>query len=175
MADRRTAQVQLDYWGVTGGNVLTTDGSPVLTTPRKIRLWFISLLFAVGLFSLPFIAGMPSFEAIGLIFITTLGFALPVACLYLPIVIGLSDAEKPRIWIIPCGGILIGPALMALWCFVLLLRGDDPQTVWHGDPLLGIGGLAGMVFAAIVGSFTTLFYVIALKVIHQRHRKSANH
>jgi hypothetical protein len=140
------------------------------------------LLLAVGLFTLLFClrpetgspAG-PSLETLTGVFVVTSLYALPVACLYLPIVIGLKDAEERRIWIILYSGALVGPVSMALWCLVLQWRGENSHTVWYGDPLLGIGGLAMMVFAAIVGSFTALFYVVALKVIHRRFRKPVIH
>jgi hypothetical protein len=148
-----------------------------MSAPRRVGLWFIALLLAFAVFSLLFCL-LPSVGRLSLgtltgVFVASLLYALPVACLYLPIVIGLKDAEEHRIWIILCGGMLIGPVLIALWCFVLQWRGEDSYTVLHGDPLLGIGGLAVMVFSAIVGSFTALVYAIALRVIHRRFRKLA--
>jgi hypothetical protein len=157
-----------------GRSVLTNSGPVLISVPRRVGLWFIALLLAVGLFTLLFCLRQDVGSPAG-IFVATLLFALPVACLYLPIVIGLKDAEERRIWIILCSGTLIGPVSMALWGLVLQLRGEDSHTVWYGDPLLGIGGLASMVFAAIVGSFTVLFYVSALKVIHRRFRKPIVH
>jgi len=146
-----------------------------ISVPRRVGLWFMALLLAVGLFSLLFCL-MPnvaahSIETLSGVSVATLMLAFPVACLCLPLVIGLKDAEEHRIWIILFSGILIGPVSMALWSFFLQWRGEDSHTVWHGDPLLGIGGLAGMAFATIVGSLTALFYVIALRVIHRRFRK----
>jgi hypothetical protein len=155
--------------------VLPANGFLFMSVPRRVGLWFIALLLAIGLFTILFClmpnVAPPSVETLSVVFVTTLTFALPVGCLCLPIVIGLKDAEERRIWIILCSGILIGPLSMALWGVVLQLRGEDAHTVWHGDPLLGIGGIAGIVFAAIVGSFTALFYVIALRVIHRRFSK----
>ena len=49
-------------------------------------------------------------------------------------------------------GILLGPAALALWGLILQLRGDDPNTIWQGDPLIGMGGISAIVFALIVGS-----------------------
>jgi hypothetical protein len=162
--------------------VLTVGGPVLMSVPRRVGLWFIAVLLAVCLFSLLFClrpdVGSPAgpfLEALSGVFVASLIFALPVACLYLPIVIGLKDAEEHRIWIILCSGIMIGPVSIALWCLFLEWRGDDFHTVWYGDPLLGIGGFAVMVFAAIVGSFTALFYVIALKVIHRRFKKPVVH
>jgi hypothetical protein len=161
--------------------VLTTSGPTLISVPRRVGLWFIASLLAAGLFSLLFFL-LPSvgslaghLELIAGVFRATLIFALPVACLYLPIVVCLKDAEERRIWIILCSGILIGPVSMALWGLLLQWRGDDSHTVWYGDPLLGVGGFAGMVFAAVVGSLTALFYVIVLKVIHRLSRKSVVH
>jgi hypothetical protein len=162
--------------------VLTTSGPVSISVSRRVGLWFIALLLAVGLFTLLFClrpgvgspAG-PSLDTLSGVFLVTILYALPVACLYLPIVIGIKDAEEHRIWIILCSGILIGPVSMALWSLSLQWRGEDLHTVWNGDPLLRIGGLDRMVFATIVGSCTTLFYVITLKVIHRRFRKLVVH
>jgi drug/metabolite transporter (DMT)-like permease len=150
-----------------------------MSVSRRIGLWFISLLLAVGLFSLLWFlmpsVGSVSLETLSGVFLVTLLFALPVACLFLPIVIGLKDAEERRIWMILGSGILIGPLSMALWGLLLQWRGEDSHTVWYGDPLLGVGGFASMFFAAVVGSLTTLLYVIVLRVIHRRFRKSVVH
>ena len=76
--------------------------------------------------------------------------------------------------IILLGGILIGPASMALWGLILQLRGGDTQTIWHGDPLTGVGGIVVMLFALIVGSLTSFFYIFALKVTHRGWSGSRN-
>ena len=159
--------------------MLTTSSSVFMSASRRIGLWFIALLLAVGLFSLLWFlmpsVGSVSLETLSGVFLVTLLYALPVACLFLPIVIGLKDAEERRIWMILSSGILIGPLSMALWGLLLQWRGEDSHTVWYGDPLLGVGGFASMFFAGVVGSFTTLFYVIVLRVIHRRFRKSVVH
>ena len=149
------------------------------STKRRIGLWFGSLLVAVTLFSLFFCLffGSSGFLRIGpafLVFRVAMTFAFPVWCLYLPIVIALKDPEGRRIWTILVIGILIGPASLALWGLILLLRGGDPHMIWNGDPLLGtLGGIAaGMVFALIVGFLTTSSYVIALKVLYRRSTAS---
>jgi hypothetical protein len=125
----------------------------------RIGLWFGCLLFSVTLFSLGWGAA-----AYG-VFRLTMIFALPVACLYLPFVIALKDAEGRRIWTILLSGILIGPAVPGLLgLFVQLrgqLRGEDVQKVWQGEFGLGLG--SGMIYASIVGFLTTVCYVIALK------------
>jgi hypothetical protein len=140
---------------------------------RRICLWFGSLLVSVTLFTLLlnlFFSRSGAFSAAMafLIFRVTMTFALPVWCLYLPWVIALKDTEERRIRTILFSGTLIGPVSMAIWDLLLQLRGGDPQTIWHGDPLIGIGGFATIIFAFIVGFLTTSLYVIALKVLHRQ-------
>jgi cellobiose-specific phosphotransferase system component IIC len=135
------------------------------------------LLLSVALFSLLFNlvfnrAAFPGdvFNRSGaffLVFRITMKFALPVWCLCLPFVIALKDAEEGRMRTILVSGILIGPAALGLWCFMLQLRGGDTTKIWLGDPLIGIGGFSGMIFALIVGFLTTSFYVMALKVLYR--------
>jgi hypothetical protein len=60
---------------------------------------------------------------------------------------------------------------MALWGLVLEWTGGDTHTIWHGDPLTGVGGLVAMLFAFIVGSLTTFFYVFGLKATHRRRTR----
>ena len=100
----------------------------------------------------------------------TVIFALPVWCLYLPVVIAVKDAEGQRIWAILFSGTLIGPLAMFLWSLILLLRGFNQKAVWLSDPLLGSlgGGIASMIFALIVGFLTTSFYVVGLKILYRR-------
>ena len=143
--------------------MLISGASNLTNVLRRIGLWFGSLLLSITLFSVLF-----SRASVSLIFPVTMMFALPVWCLYLPFVIALKNAEERRIWIILFSGILIGPASLALWCFILQLEGGDPHRIWQGDPLFGIGGIAGMISAMIVGFLTTSIYVIALKVLHRR-------
>lgn len=109
-----------------------------------------------------------SVGSVFLIFRVTLMVAFPIWCLSVPFVISLKDAEEGRIRTIFFRGILIGPAALALWCLILQLRGADPRMIWRGDPLTGIGGNLGVIFALIVGFLATSFYVIALKVFHCR-------
>ena len=61
----------------------------------------------------------------------------------------IKDAEERRIWITLCSGILIGPASLASWGLILQLEGSDPRQLWKGDPLIGLGGIAAIVFALI--------------------------
>lgn len=134
----------------------------------RVGLWFSSLLLAGLLFSylssLIFGGAGSAFP----IFRVTMTFALPVGCLYLPFLIALRSEEERRMPIIILGGILIGPASIALWCLVLELRVGNTHTIWYGDPLTGVGGLVAMFFALIVGSLTTLFYVLGLRITHHR-------
>lgn len=126
---------------------------------RNIALWFASLVLAVSLFSLFW--GPAAFV---FIFRVTMIFALPVACLYLPFVIALPDAENGRIGVILVSGVLFGPVALALWNFILGLRG---HPIWHEHDV-GPGFAGFLLFALIVGSMTTTFYVIALKLVHRR-------
>jgi hypothetical protein len=124
----------------------------------RIGLWFSSLLVAGLLFSVLCSLIFGGAGSIFLVFRVTMTFALPVACLYLPVLIALRNTEEQRMPIILLGGILIGPASMALWGLVLEWRGGDTHTIWHGDPLTGMGGFVAILFALIVGSLTTFFY-----------------
>ncbi len=137
-----------------------------MSTFSSIGLSFGSLLLSALLFSLSF-SGLFRAGAFLPVFHVTMVFALPVWCLYLPFVIALKDAEARRIWTILFSGILIGPASLAFWSLILQLRGGDPYTIWHGDPLSGLGGIAAMIYALIVGFLTTSFYLLALRVLHR--------
>jgi hypothetical protein len=146
---------------------LIPDASHPRDTLRRIGLWFVCLPMAVALFSLLFtlLFNRAAFTfSIVPIFQPIMMFALPVWCLYLPWVIALKDAEGRRIWTILFSGSLIGPASVFLWCFILQIFGNN---AWRADPLTGIGGVSGMIFAFIVGFFMTCLYVIALKVVHR--------
>ena len=153
--------------------MLISGASNLTNASRRIGLWLGSLLLAVTLFSLLFNlvfnrAAFNWLDSVFVIFNVTMTFALPVWLLYLPFVIALKNAEDRGIWTILFSGISIGPVSLALWCFTLQLSGDDPHRIWQGDPLIGMGGIAAMLFALIVGFLTTSFYVIALKVLHRR-------
>jgi hypothetical protein len=140
-----------------------------MTRLARVGVWAASLLVSVALFS----AGLwllPSIRALWLVFLVTLVAALPAWCLFLPLVVFLRDAEGRRMGILLVAGVLIGPLTVACLSGVQLLRGGDFHAVWYGDPLLGVGAASGMVFAAIVGTLTTITYVIALKVLSARPR-----
>jgi hypothetical protein len=134
----------------------------------RIGLWFSSLLLAGLLFSVLSSLIFGGAGSIFLIFRMTMTFAFPVGCLYLPVLIALGNEDDRRRPIIVLGGILIGPASMALWGLFLEWRGGNTHTIWNGDPLTGVGGFVAMFFALIVGSLTTLFYVFGLKATHRR-------
>lgn len=135
---------------------------------RRIGLCFGSLLVSIVIFSFFYslLTGPREYfqaETFFLVFRITMIFAAPAWCLYLPFVIALRDAEERRIWTIVVSGILIGPASLLAWGLLLQLRGDDPDTIW-GDPLApGLG--ACLTFAFFVGSLTTCFYVVGLKLL----------
>ncbi len=131
---------------------------------RNIGLWFLSVLVSVGLFSLAFDGfENESLKAWWFVFRITMKFALPVACLYLPIVITQRDAEEGRMRVIAGSGIVIGPAFILLLALIAALRGQ-PDVI-KGDPL-AFGLVACLIFAFIVGSVTTILYITALKLVH---------
>jgi hypothetical protein len=142
-----------------------------MTAVRNAGLWFFSLLLSVSLFSLIYgrLYGLESFI---FVFRITMMFALPVACLFLPIVIALRDAEEGRMRIIAGIGILIGPACLALWGLILEARGEP--FVGTGDGI-GFGILTGIILASIVGFLTTMSYITALKLIHRLTPSSSKH
>jgi hypothetical protein len=154
--------------------VLTT-GADSISVPHRVGLWLSAFLLAVGLFGLLFCLavdtewtarGLPATSVRDFLAdllvdsLATLMYALPAACLYLPIVIRLKDAEGRRIWIILIAGTLTGPAVMAIWC------------LFFQYPLIAPGGLTILLFAAIVGSLTALFYAIALRIAYRHIRKT---
>lgn len=156
----------------------------VVSVGRRIGMWFVCLLVAVGLFSLLLSLFV---DSVGLdrlwfvlpIFRVTLMCALPIWCLCLPVVMAVKDAEGWKIWTIVLSGSLIGPLLVGLWFLLLQIGGANPQILWQGGPLTGwaASGAAGMFFAFIVGLLTSSFYLVALKFLHRRsmaaYRKSA--
>jgi hypothetical protein len=140
--------------------------SNLMNKLERLGLWFGSLLLSATLFVLLFSV---LFRASAILILrVTMTFAFPLWCLYLPFVIALKDAEERRIWITLLSGTLIGPASLALWGLMLQLRAGDPHEIWYGDPLIGVGGFAAMIFAFIVGFVTTSFYIIALRIVHRR-------
>jgi hypothetical protein len=130
---------------------------------RNTFAWFCSLLLSVALFSLVYghYYGVDSFK---FVFRVTMSFALPVACLYLPIVIVLRDAEDGRMRTIAGVGVLIGPATLAIWSVIQEVRGNLYSSGGDG---IGFGLVTSLFLSSIVGFMTTAFYVIALKVLHR--------
>jgi len=139
-----------------------TERKTPINTFGRVLLWFGSLLAAVGLFSFLFSRG-ESAESAAFIFGVTMTFVLPVAFLYLPVVVLLKDAEGRRGWVHLVTGALIGPTCLTLWGFILQLRGEDAHVVWQGDGEAP-GTLACMILAVIVGFLTTGLYVVGLKI-----------
>lgn len=145
---------------------------------QRIGLWLLSLLFGVAFFcilAVPFwyiyayvsgyhrVINSLSLSGIAdsfvLFFITTFAFALPTACLYLPLVIALKDAENGRMKILLSAGAALGP------CVILLtyLAGRQPP-----DDNLALGALC----ALAVGTFSTLLYLFFLKTLSRRRTRS---
>jgi hypothetical protein len=104
------------------------------------------------------------------VFRVTMMCALPVWILWLPMVMATKEAEGWKISTLLVGGSLIGPLAMGLWFLVLQIGGAHPQSMWQGDPLIGWAGsgIAGMIFALIVGLLTSSLYVAAFRVLHRR-------
>jgi len=141
-----------------------SEGGTPMIAARNIGLWFLSVLLAVGLFSLVFAALSGVGGGAAFVFRITMKFALPVAFLYLPIVIMQRDAEEGRMLVIAGSGIVIGPAAMAVLGLILVLLGKP--HVMEGDPLAPFGLVAILIFAFIVGTLTTILYITALKLVH---------
>ena len=137
------------------------EGGTPMIAARNIGLCFLSVLLAVGLFSLAF-TGLYGWspDALDHAFRITMKAALPVACLYLPVVITQRDAEEGRMRVIAGWGIVIGPAY-------LVLRGLIAGTLLERDEASPFGLVAFLVFAFIVGSLTTILYITALKFVHR--------
>ena len=128
----------------------------------RIGLWFGSMLVSVAAFSLVLsIVWNAGVVALPPVFRITMIFALPVACLYLPVVLFFKDAEGRRGRVILLSATLVGPTLMVLWCLL-------PEGPWKVDPLLGICGLWGPIYALFVGFLTACSYVGALKLLCHR-------
>jgi hypothetical protein len=128
----------------------------------RVVLWFAALLLSALLFSALPGRGLPNLFIMRI----TLIFALPAWLLYLPLVVAYSNATGRELRNLLIVGFLIGPASLAALAAINLLRGMSFQSVWNGDPLTG--GMAGMMSCAvIVGSLTTIFYVIALRFLQR--------
>ncbi len=134
-----------------------------MNTFGRVGAWFTSLLLSVTIFCL--LWPIASFL---FVFRITMTFAFPVSLLYLPAVIGIKNAREGRLRTLLVSGILIGPVSLCAWGLILQLRGAAAHSVWWGDGLApGLAG--GLVFALIVGSLTTTFYVATLRFIPRRN------
>ena len=119
-----------------------------------------SVLLSVGVFSVC----MGLVGSVVAIFSVTIMFALPVSLLYLPVVTTIEGTARWRKWILLLSGSLIGPIVIAIFAVMLRLGGSDPDKIWRGDPLTGLGAGSGMMLAGIVGGMAALIYVIASKI-----------
>lgn len=133
----------------------------------RVGLWLVSLLLADAFFNL-----CDAFSILfrgpgivpNLLFVMTIIYAFPAWLLFLPIVIALKDAEGRRIWSILVAGFLIGPlSLLLLYMAIRLVYGGPQPAGSHNPPTGG----EMLLFAVIVGSLTTSFYVIGLKILHK--------
>lgn len=132
----------------------------------RAGLWLCALFLAIALFCVAIGSLSGSNEAFLLFFRITTIYALPVGCLFLPIVIVFGNLESRRsLRLFLLSGILVGPISMAILMLFFELKGEDPQRIWHGDPLTGIGGFTTMLFALFVGSATTILYLLGLRTI----------
>ncbi|MCL4793481.1 MAG: hypothetical protein KJZ84_02905 [Bryobacteraceae bacterium] len=149
--------------------------APAVSTFGRAGISLGALLASVALFSVLFTlvfgrAGAFTLDLFPTVFFTTMTIAVPVWFLYLWLVLALEDAEGWRFWVILATGTLIGPVSQGVWGLLQIESGSDPHRVWQGDPLIGLGLGARMVFAMIVGCMTSAFYGLALRRMHLRFR-----
>lgn len=135
----------------------------MISRSRRIGLWIASVLLSVAVFSVC----MGFAGSVVAVFSVTVIFALPVALLYLPVVTAIENAARWRKWILLLSGTLVGPIVIAILAGILWLRGGDPDKIWRGDPLTGVGAGSGMILAGFVGGVAALFYVVALAFVHK--------
>jgi hypothetical protein len=127
----------------------------------RVGLWFFSLLLSVTVFTLLFSLVLGAPGALPLIFRMTMIFAFPVWCVYIPYVV-FANVRSRRFVLAASFG---APGLLALWFFFLQLKGTDPESIWRGDPLVGFGGIWGLLFAFVVGFLASFFYVMGSRVL----------
>jgi hypothetical protein len=135
---------------------------------KRIGLWIASVVSSVTISSLLIGLLQGNISTVPIILKVIMLFALPVSCLYLPLVILLKDAGQRRTWMLLMAGAVIGPLTIAGGALISQLRGGNVSAIWNGDPLTGVGAGAGMIFASIEGVLTTVIYVIALKSATRR-------
>lgn len=139
------------------------DAHKTLAVGARLRLWFACLLIVL----LPFSVALGGSSGFAVVLWVTSAFAVPVSCLYLPLVVKLRDAEQSRWIVLLSVGAVIGPAALACLGLIQVWKGRDPQLIWLGDgedP--GFRGLA--LCALVVGTLTSLAYVIGLKLAARR-------
>lgn len=135
----------------------------LLSAAGRVGLWFgCVVLSAVVLATV--------FSASGWLWIFRLAllFALPGACLYLPIVIWLSNADGKRLWILIGVGTLVGPPSIVLFGLIQQLRGVDPKSIWHNDPLVpaSLIRIIHVVCPLVIGFLATAFYGLTLRFLN---------
>ena len=138
-----------------------TNGVTPMVAIRNTGLWFLALLLSVSLFSSIY-GGFYGLGSFIFVFRITMIFALPIACLCLPVVIAVRDLKEGT-RIIAVTGSLIGPVCLVLWGVLSEARGK--QAVWS-DGGIGFGFVTVLILASIVGCVTTIFYIIELKLFH---------
>jgi hypothetical protein len=72
-----------------------------------------------------------------------------------------KNAGRHQKWIVPAFGALIGPVCLTVWCGILVLRGDNWLSLWHGDPEAG-GLESWLIFASLIGLMTNSLYMVVL-------------
>ena len=135
---------------------------------RNVVCWFCSVILAVGLFS-GYYASPHNIASITFVCRTTLLFAFPVACVYLPFVLRLS--RTGQLFLLATGAALIGPASIGLLGVVLAVA-DIPYAADNG---VGPGFGAALVFALLIGTVAGMAYVITFKILCRFTRVKSGH
>ena len=99
----------------------------------RMAVWFASVFISIGVFSVLF--SMGSIAEFFFVYRITLIFALPVALLYLPVVVAIKDAQQGRFGALLASGILIGPVSLAVWGLILQLKGAATVSQWRGNDI----------------------------------------
>jgi hypothetical protein len=100
-------------------------------------------------------------------------FVLPAWLLYLPLILKLKDIENRRFWILLGSGILLGPAVLALWLGISVARGESPSAVWQGDPL-GPSTVVLIVLSAVLTFAVAAVYAASPRLLHARRAAAPN-
>jgi hypothetical protein len=125
---------------------------------RNTVCWLCSALLAVCLFSGCY-ASPRNTASIAFVFRTTLLFAFPVACVYLPFVLRLS--RTGQLFLLTMGAALIGPASLGLLGVVRRVA----DTSYATDNGVSPGFGAVLVFALLIGTLAGMAYVFAFKMM----------